>query len=139
MKLRFLLDTNIISEPFKLAPSPSVIAKLHENSEESAIASVTWHELLFGFHRLPVSRRKQQLKTYLFEIIQPNFPVLPYDHKTAEWFALERATLIKTGQTPSYVDGQIAAIAKVNNLILVTRNVSDYQNFTTIKIENWFE
>jgi tRNA(fMet)-specific endonuclease VapC len=58
--LRFLLDTNIISEPFKLTPSPSVIAKLRTNNEESAIASITWHELLFGFHRLPASRRSNR-------------------------------------------------------------------------------
>ena len=137
--LRFLLDTNIISEPFKLKPSPSVVAKLQENGKDSAIASVTWHELLYGFHRLPPSRRKQQLETYLFETIQPHLPILPYDKKAAEWFASERARLTALGQTPSYVDGQIAAIARVNNLILVTRNISDYQSFATIEIENWFE
>jgi tRNA(fMet)-specific endonuclease VapC len=37
---------------------------------------------------------------------------------------------------PSYPDGQIAAIAKVNNLSLVTRNVSDYPDFDGLTIEN---
>jgi predicted nucleic acid-binding protein len=50
----------------------------------------------------------------------------------------ERARLIPLGLTPSYADGQIAAIAKVNNLILVTRNVADYANFQDLAIENWF-
>jgi tRNA(fMet)-specific endonuclease VapC len=50
----------------------------------------------------------------------------------------ERARLIPSGLTPSYADGQIAAIAKVNNLILVTRNVADYANFQDLAIENWF-
>jgi tRNA(fMet)-specific endonuclease VapC len=36
-------------------------------------------------------------------------------------------------------DGQIAAIAKVNGLILVTRNISDYQEFLDLRIENWFD
>ena len=54
--LRFLLDTNIISEPFKLKPAISVVSKLQDSSAESAIAAVTWHELLYGFHRMPTSR-----------------------------------------------------------------------------------
>ncbi len=37
-----------------------------------------------------------------------------------------------------FVDGQIAAIAKVNDLIIVTANVSDYQTFSGLTIENWF-
>jgi len=92
-----------------------------------------------GLIVMPPSRRKQQLETYIFETIQPHLLILPYDKKAAEWFASERARLAALGQPPSYVDGQIAAIAQVNNLILVTRNISDYQNFTTIEIENWFE
>ena len=35
------------------------------------------------------------------------------------------------------VDGQIAAIAKVNDLILVTANVAEYQIFNGLLIENW--
>lgn len=37
-----------------------------------------------------------------------------------------------------YVDGQIAAIAVVNNLILVTNNQADYADFQDIQLENWF-
>jgi tRNA(fMet)-specific endonuclease VapC len=46
--------------------------------------------------------------------------------------------LVKLGKTPSFADSQIAAIAKVNQLILVTNNVSDYANFNELPIENWF-
>jgi tRNA(fMet)-specific endonuclease VapC len=42
------------------------------------------------------------------------------------------------GKTPAYADGQIAAIAQVNNLTLVTNNVSDYADFADLKLENWF-
>ncbi|MGA1603765.1 MAG: type II toxin-antitoxin system VapC family toxin, partial [Prochlorothrix sp.] len=139
VNLRFLLDTNIISEPFKLQPSPTVVDKLQQHSDNSAISAVTWHELLYGFHRLPESRRKKQLEIYLFEIIEPNLPIIPYDNKAAEWFAIERARLIALGHPPAYADGQIAAIAQVNNLILVTRNLSDYCNFLGLTLTNWFE
>ena len=42
------------------------------------------------------------------------------------------------GRTPPYVDGQIAAIAKVNELILVTRNTGDFVEFVDLKVQNWF-
>jgi tRNA(fMet)-specific endonuclease VapC len=43
------------------------------------------------------------------------------------------------GKTPPFADRQIAAIAKTNNLILVTANVSDYETFSDIVIENWYQ
>jgi len=136
--LRYLLDTNIISESFKLNPNPAVAAKLQECGVDSAIASVTWHELLYGLGRLPNSRRKRQLELYLFQTVQPNLPILSYDEQAAEWFANERTRLTALGRPPSYADGQIAAIATTNNLILVTRNVSDYSSFIALTMENWF-
>ncbi len=42
-------------------------------------------------------------------------------------------------QPPPFVDGQIAAIAYVNNLILVTRNIEDFKNFADLKLENWHD
>jgi tRNA(fMet)-specific endonuclease VapC len=63
--------------------------------------------------------------------------ILPYDERAAEWHAKERARLTVLGQIPSFVDGQIAAVAKVNGLILVTRNTPDFEKFSGLKLENW--
>lgn len=139
VEIRFLLDTNVISELSKLQPDSSVAVHYARNIEQIAIASVTWHELLYGFHRLPDSRRKESLNVFLRQTIRSNIAILNYDEAAAEWFAGERSRLTQLGRTPSYADGQIAAIAKVNDLILVTRNVSDYVNFTQLSIENWFD
>jgi tRNA(fMet)-specific endonuclease VapC len=43
------------------------------------------------------------------------------------------------GKTAAYIDGEIAAVAAVNNLTLVTRNTDDFQFFDGLVIENWFE
>ncbi|MCT7962957.1 type II toxin-antitoxin system VapC family toxin [Laspinema sp. D1] len=123
MSVKFLLDTNIISESIKLQPSDIFLVHFRQNLEESAIASVTWHELLYGLYRLPESRRKRTLSDYLAQVIQDKTLILPYCQTAAKWFAAQRARLTALGRMPSYPDGQIAAIAKVNNLILVTRNV----------------
>lgn len=88
---------------------------------------------------MPDSNRRRAIEAYLQEEVKAKLPILPYTQEAAEWFAQERARLFSIGLTPSYVDGQIAAIAKVNNLILVTRNVSDYANFQDLPIENWFD
>ncbi len=47
--------------------------------------------------------------------------------------------MIGKGQTPLFVDGQIAAIAKQNDLVLVTRNLRDFKMFRGLKLENWFK
>jgi len=138
MSIKFLLDTNIISESIKLQPNDIFLERFRQNLEESAIASVTWHELLYGLYRLPESRRKQNLSDYLTQVIQANMVILPYCDAAAGWFAAERARLTALGRMPSYPDGQIAAIAQVNHLILVTRNVSDFTDFAGLTIENWF-
>ena len=65
-------------------------------------------------------------------------PVLPYDTRAARRHAEERARLEALGQTPSFVVGQIAAIAAVNELVLVTRNADDFVRFSGIEIEDWF-
>ncbi|MFN7854237.1 MAG: VapC toxin family PIN domain ribonuclease, partial [Dolichospermum sp.] len=56
----------------------------------------------------------------------------------AKWHAQERARLSKIGKTPAFIDGQIASIAFCNDLILVTNNVADFQDFEDLIIENWF-
>ena len=138
MTLRYLLDTNIISEPVRPLPNANVMTQLIEAKSTVAIASIVWQEVLLGCYRMPDSKRRRAIEAYLQEEVKVKLPILPYTQEAAEWFAKERARLIPIGLTPSYADGQIAAIAKVNNLILVTRNVADYANFQDLAIENWF-
>ncbi|MEG4424753.1 MULTISPECIES: type II toxin-antitoxin system VapC family toxin [unclassified Microcoleus] len=138
MTLRYLLDTNIISEPLRPLPNANVMTQLMEAKSTVAIASIVWQEVLLGCYRMPDSKRRRAIEAYLQEEVKVKLPILPYTQEAAEWFAKERARLIPMGLTPSYADGQIAAIAKVNNLILVTRNVADYANFQDLVIENWF-
>lgn len=70
-------------------------------------------------------------------MILSSFPVLAYDEAAAHWHGRERARLDGLGRPAPYVDGQIAAIAQVSNLILVTVNVKDFARFKDLKVENW--
>ncbi len=137
MKLRFLLDTNVLSEPVRPAPNPQVISSLERFGNEIATASPVWTELLYGCYRLPPSSRRREIEHYLLEISASSLPILPYDEAAADWHAAERARLEALGKTPAFVDGQIAAVAQIRGLVLVTRNVSDFVNFEGLAVENW--
>ncbi len=137
--IRFLLDTNILSEPLRPRPNPVVVRMLQQHSGAIATATVVFHEMLFGCYRLPVESKKRRIiEAYLQTEIKEKIPILSYNVDAAEWFARERSRLAAIGKTPAYADGQIAAIAMVNNLILVTNNVADYSDFQDLQVENWF-
>ncbi|MBZ0092802.1 MAG: type II toxin-antitoxin system VapC family toxin [Sulfuricellaceae bacterium] len=137
-KLSYLLDSNILSEPLKPMPNPGVMDGLLSHNEQCATAAVVWHELRYGYERLPDGRKKQIIGNYLERLASAALPILPYEQNAAAWHANERARLANLGLTPSFADGQIAAIAQANNLILVSRNTADYSGFKGLKVENWF-
>ncbi|MDP2270416.1 MAG: type II toxin-antitoxin system VapC family toxin [Archangium sp.] len=139
MSARYLLDSNILSEALRPSPSRRVLARLDAATGELALPTIVWHELLYGAARLETSRRRAYLEKYLAQVVLPSMALLPYDQAAAEWHAKERARLEKRGSPPSFVDGQIAAIAATRGMILVSRNVRDFERFEGLALENWFE
>ena len=137
MTARFLLDTNIVSSPISKQPNPSVLRKLEEHGHECAIAAPVWHELTFGCQRLPRGKRRNAVEAYLQDVVLASLGVLPYDEDAARWHGIERARLEGLGKPAPFVDGQIAAIAYVNQLTLVTINVKDFTRFKGVEVENW--
>lgn len=135
--MKYLLDTNVLSEAVKADPNRKVMAMLERHQDEIATAAPVWHELLFGCLRLPVSRKREMIEAYLEDVVLRNMDILPYDERSAEWHAQQRAKLSMQGKVPSFVDGQIAAIAWVNDMILVTRNTHDFKSFEDIRVLNW--
>ena len=137
MTLHFLLDTNILAELLRPAPNAGVLDNFRAHYAESAIAAVVWHEMLFGCYRLPASRKRAAIEAFLFDVVAPAMPILPYDANAARWHAAKRARLTALGKTPAFADGQIAAIAAVNDLTLVTFNTQDFENFGEIQVTTW--
>jgi len=87
---------------------------------------------------LPRGKRRTALETYLADVVQVSFPILPYDEAAAAWHGRERARLEDLGRPAPYVDGQIAAIAHTSGLTVVTINTRDFTRFKDVQIENWF-
>ena len=138
MALRYLVDTNIVSELERTMPESGVVNTLLHHQHEIALSAISWHELWYGYHQLPASKRKLRVGEFLTQILR-FVPVLPYNEVAAEWFAQERGRLRQIGLMPSYPDGQIAATAVTNHLVLVTRNVTDFAYYQELTVENWFK
>ena len=138
-RISYLLDSNILSEPARLKPDDNVLQQLADHDGEYATAAVVWHELVYGCELLAASKRKKQLQSYLDMLLMNGLQVLAYDQVAADWYAKERASLQRQGLTCAYADGEIAAIAVTQKLILVTRNIQDFQTFQNLALQNWFE
>lgn len=126
-----------MSEPIKSHPNERVLHGLSEHDGELATCAIVWHELQFGALRLGASHKRRAIETYLDEAVRAALPILPYDEEAAGWHARERARLGKRGRPPAAADGQIAAIAHVNELVVVTRNVKDFRRFRGLEVEDW--
>ena len=137
MTLRYLLDTSVVSSPISKVPDAGIVERLEERGHVCAIAAPVWHELLYGCRRLPRGRRRSALEAYLRDVVRASFPILPYDEVAAAWHGNERARLESVGRPAPYVDGQIAAIAHVNELVLVTINTKDFARFREVRTESW--
>lgn len=103
--------------------------QLQAHRRACAISAVTWYESLFGLFLLPPGRRRQQVEDHLFRRVLPTLPILAFDEPAARRQAEERARLRQAGKPPSCADARIAAIAAVNGLVPVTRNVRDFAQF----------
>ena len=133
----FLLDTNVLSETLRPQPDSGVMLGLERHRHELSTAAPVIHELLYGALHFPAGARRTAVLHEIEHVFLRTLDVLPYDRRAAEWHARQRARLVNEGRTPSYVDGQIAAIAAVNGLTLVTHNVTDFAAFEGLSVEDW--
>ena len=79
MTAKYLLNTNIISEPLRPNPNQTVLQRLEEHQDVLAIPAIVWHELWFGCLRLPESKRQKVIGAYLLQVVEKSMPILPYE------------------------------------------------------------
>lgn len=135
--MRYLLDTNALSESARPVPSPHLVRRLKARRAEVCTASVVWHELRYGIAQLEPGKRKENLLSWLSTLASSSLPILPYDKAAAWWHADERARLERVGRILPFRDAQIAATAHTHGLVLVTANVADFLGFEELEVENW--
>lgn len=138
----YLLDTNIISDLRAKKQNPNVAKKIMENISLSCISSVVFDELLYGVKRMDSCARKDDLFSFYIDFIQKEFEIIPFDIH-ASWIHSDISErLERIGKPAPKMDSMIAATAIANNLVLVTRNVKDFEDIkevSSLMVENWFE
>ncbi len=135
--MRYLLDTNVISAWMRASEDDPLVGRVRREGHQIATAAPVWHELRFGWGLLAPSKRKETIGRFLDSVLRPSVPILDYDMSAADWHARERARLQGKGLTPTFVDGQIAAIAATRGLVVVTRNTADFERWAGVLVEDW--
>jgi len=129
--MRYLLDTNIISNIAKQEPSAKLIEWMSGQPDQDLfIASLTIAEVRRGILEKPPGRRKDLLEAWFAgpEGPQALFAgrVLPFDEKAGlVWARLMADGKIK-GRSRSALDTIIAAVAEANGCVVVTDNEKDF-------------
>jgi hypothetical protein len=125
-----LLDTNVISEVMKVAPSANVLKWLNDQSSSAVhVSAVTVGEIEYGLRILPDGRRRLQLKEKFEQFIALAFAhrVLGYDEAAARLYGEIMGLRKESGRPMSVPDGQIAAIARSRGLSVATRNTRNFE------------
>ena len=107
--MRFLLDTNVVSETMRGSPNRRMLRKLAQHDGQFGISALTWHELAFGVRCLPRGARRTALEARLRDISTDLPAPLPFTGAAGDWLASERARLEAKGISISMEDGVIAA------------------------------
>lgn len=132
-------DTNVLSEPLRPQPDHRVIQWLAAHAHELAITTVTVAELRYGVYRLPVGRRRHALDAAVTALVaQSGDRLLSFGPAAAEHYAAIHAERESRGVQAGVEDTMIAAICKVSDYPIATRNVADFQG-AGIPIINPFE
>lgn len=134
---RHLLDTNIISNATKPVPSAALVRWMAEQADEDLfISSLTVAEIWRGLLETPAGKKRDELQRWFAgpEGPQSLFAgrVLPFDERAALVWANLMAQGRATGRVRNPLDMIIAAVAEVNDCVLVTDNEKDFVGLKTV-------
>ncbi len=131
--MTYMLDTNICIYAIKNKPE-QVLEKLKQNlSNGICISAITLAELQHGVEK-SINPEKNSMALLQFLSI---LDILPFDDLAAVEYGKICAYLQKRGTPIGTMDMLIAAHAKIENLIIVTNNVREFERVPDLKIENW--
>ena len=135
-----IFDTNVVSELMLPNPNPNVsIWAARQELSTIFTTPISEAELRFGVEILPAGRRRKGLLEVVEDILRSQFynRILPFDSPAAKAYAVIAANRRAIGRPINHSDCQIAAIARVNNALVATRDVHDFKSCGIEVINPW--
>ena len=135
-----ILDTNVISELMRGTPAPAVVRWVNAKPAVNLyLTSITQAEILHGIQLLARGKRRDAIDAAATAMFEQDFAgrILPFGSDAAIAYAEIAATRRRAGRPISGFDAQIAAIARVHDADLVTRNVDDFAHCGIDVIDPW--
>ena len=126
-----ILDTNVLSETMAALPSRAVLDWIasRRGADSIYITTITVAEILYGIEILAPGKRKDKLSAQAEGMFAEDFAghILSFDDPAARAFSQIAAERRRHGKPIAEMDAQIAAVARVHNAVLATRNTSDFE------------
>lgn len=135
-----VLDTKVISELWKVAPNPRVLAWIDAQMVETlCLSAVTVAELRFGLATMPAGKRRTIYQDRLEREVLPAFMgrVLPFDLDASQTYADLMAQAKAAGKAIGKADGYIAATAAVRGFMVATRDTGPFESAGLGIINPW--
>lgn len=135
-----VLDTNVLSEPMKPNPDPGVIDWIdRQNAAAMFTTSTVIAELAYGISRLTDGRRRQHLADSLDRVVTTEYlaGVFAFDLAAAMEYGVLVAAAERRGASISAADAQIAAVCRVHDAVLATRNVKHFSGLGLELVDPW--
>jgi len=125
--MKYLLDTNVVCESTAKQPDTSTLDWIDKHAHESFLSCLSLGEIWKGLHRLPEGKRKRNLVTWANGLEQDFSEVMiALDVSTLKIWGELYAKHEARGFQLDVMDSLIAAQAVEHQLIVVTRNTSDF-------------
>ncbi len=136
--MKYLVDTNVLSELAKPLPADGVLAWFQANQSHLYVSSISIGEIRKGLELMPAGKGKESLQTWFKSICGcMEGRILSFNTATAHVWGQMVGSLEKKGIQLPTIDSQLAATAQRNGLTMVTRNVADFEN-AGVKLLNPF-
>jgi predicted nucleic acid-binding protein len=137
-----ILDTNVVSELMRPAPSTRVVDWIAAQPARSLYTtSITEAEILHGVMLLPSGKKRKAFEAAAKAMFREEFAgrVLSFDTEAALPYAIIAVERRRAGRPISHFDAQIAAIARSTRAAVATRNVADFQGCGVDLVNPWEE
>ena len=135
-----VVDTNVLSELWRVAPDPKVLAWMDAQVVETLfLSAITVAELRFGLAAMPQGKRRTIYQERLEREVLPAFAgrVLPFDLDASKAYGELMARARAAGLAIGNADGYIAATAAARGLMVATRDTSPFKAAGLAVIDPW--